>query len=60
MKKIKENKKLLWIAIAVLCVAVGIGTFFAIKNQTGGDGAQLRTVNLKTTYLTLKYPKQYA
>ena len=60
MKKIKENKKLLWIAIAVLCVAVGIGAFFAIKNQTGGDGAQLRTVNLKTTYLTLKYPKQYA
>lgn len=58
MKKIKE-KKLVPIIIAVLCIAVGICVFFAVRGQTGKNGEKMRTVNLKTTYLTMKYPRQH-
>ena len=56
--KTKEKKKLYAIIITVLSIAIGFGVFFVVRNQTGRDGEQLQTVNLKTTYLTVKYPKK--
>ena len=60
MKKVKERKKLLSIIIITIFIAIGVGVFFAVRNQIGKVYGQTQVVNLKTTYLTLKYPKEYA